>query len=83
MSVSKRTCVIIFDVMSFKRTFICNEKVDWIKVVDLDNLERRGIYSAWKIPISYFICQNGVSWGELKNIFIEYLQLCVALNVTI
>lgn len=89
----EKKCIVLFDEMALKKTLEYNRKSDIIEgFEDLGELGRRpvpatqtlvlmirGIYSQWKLPIAYFVSQNGVTEESLFSIItkcLEHLKVC-------
>lgn len=82
---SEKKCIILFDEMAIKRNLEYNKKLDIIEgFQDLGKFGRkpvpanqalavmiRGIYSPWKLPIAYFVSEDGVTANNLKDILTE------------
>lgn len=95
MKPSERFCIVMFDEMSLKRKLEYSEKMDMIEgVADLGVFGRRavpanqalvvmirGIYSSWKIPIAYFVSEDGVNAKELTDIILLTLQKLEIVNL--
>lgn len=85
----ERKCTITFDEMSIKEHLEYNKFIDLIEgFEDYGEFGRskkcakyvlvfmaRGILSSWKLPISYYFSNSGVSSGRLKNIVHSVLKM--------
>lgn len=84
----EKKCILMFDEMSIKRNIDYNKHTDMIEgFEDLGEFGRkssparqalvlmiRGIYSTWKIPIAFFVSDDGVSCESLLLIIKKALE---------
>ncbi|XP_045477880.1 uncharacterized protein LOC123683025 [Harmonia axyridis] len=84
----EKKCILMFDEMSIKRNIDYNKHTDMIEgFEDLGEFGRksspasqalvlmiRGIYSTWKIPIAFFVSEDGVSCESLLLIIKKALE---------
>lgn len=95
LSKAETICIVMFDEMSIKRHLDYSEKLDIFEgIADLGNLGRtpvpasqalvimiRGIYSAWKIPLAYFLTGNGITSTELHEILLTCLEKLTSIKL--
>lgn len=84
----EKACSIFFDEISIKEFLEYSKDFDFIEgYEDLGRFGRtcntansclvfmaRGIYSPWKIPITYFLAHSAIKHAVLKNLIIDVLQ---------
>lgn len=82
MTSKQKECTLLFDEMAIKKFLEYNKYTDVIEgVQDLGELGRgpglakqalvimlRGLYSNWKIPLSFYFSENGVKHKEITKI---------------
>ncbi|KAB0803465.1 hypothetical protein PPYR_00435 [Photinus pyralis] len=95
MSAKIKECVLAFDEMALKQCLEYNTKEDVIQgYEDLGELGRqpvfakqalvfiiRGLYSSWKLPLSYYCSANGVKAEKLKVILENILTALAEIGV--